>query len=56
MKTAQTLNNMPTLNAGATIHLVVFMCFPDATGDTYQDLQSQLRFTFAGVQRSGTNK
>jgi hypothetical protein len=56
MKTAQTLNNLPTLNANTTVHLVVFMCFPGATGDSYQDLQSQLQFTFAGVQRSGTNQ
>jgi len=56
MKTAQTLNNLPTLSANTTVHLVVFMCFPGGTGDTYQDLTSQLRFIFSGVQRSGTNQ
>ena len=56
MKTAQALSNLPTLNAGATMHFVVFMCFPGATGDTYQNLTSQLRFTFAGTQRSGQSQ
>jgi hypothetical protein len=56
LSSAYTLVNLPTLSASTTVHLVITMCFPTAAGDTLQDATSTLTFTFAGVQRSGTNK
>jgi spore coat-associated protein N len=52
---AQTLSNVST-TASSTMHLLVLMCFPTAAGDSFQDATSTLTFTFAGVQRAGTNK
>lgn len=52
---AASLTNL-TLTTSASNHLVVFMCFPTADGDTYQDASSTITWTFAGVQRSGTLK
>jgi len=53
---AFTLVNMQTLSASTTLHLVITLCFPQLASDSYQDLASTLTFTFAGVQRAGTNK
>jgi hypothetical protein len=51
-----TLVNLPTLSASTQLHLVVTVCFPTAADDTFQDVTSTLTFTFAGVQRPGTDK
>lgn len=56
LASAYTLVNLPTLSASTTLHLVITMCLPSSTGDTYQDLTSTLTFTFTGTQRTGTNK
>ena len=56
LSSAYTLQNLPTLSASTTLHLVVTMCFPTAATDSFQDVTSTLTFTFAGVQRAGTNK
>jgi hypothetical protein len=52
---AQALSNL-TLTPGASNDLVVFLCLPTAADDNYQDASSTLTFTFAGVQRAGTDK
>jgi hypothetical protein len=52
---AASLTNL-TVTTSASNHLVVFMCFPTADGDTYQDASSTITWTFAGVQRSGALK
>jgi hypothetical protein len=52
---AVTLNNL-TLTTSANNHLVVFMCFPTADGDSYQDASVTLTWSFAGVQRANTYK
>jgi hypothetical protein len=44
------------LVANTTYHFVIFVCFPTAADDTYQNASGTLTFTFAGVQRSGANK
>ena len=55
-----TLTNLPlssgALAPGTVLHFVITMCFPTATGNTYQGLTSTLTFTFRGVQRSGMQK
>jgi hypothetical protein len=55
LATAQALNNM-TLTANATKYLVIFMCLPTAMGDDYQNASNTITWTFAGTQRSATNK
>jgi len=52
---AASLSNL-TLTANANNHLVIFMCFPTADGDTYQDASSTITWTFAGTQRAGAFK
>jgi hypothetical protein len=48
---AVALTNM-TLTTSANNHLVVFMCFPTADGDSYQDATATVVWSFAGVQRT----
>jgi hypothetical protein len=49
------LSNL-TLTASSHNYLVIYMCLPTATGDTYQDASVPLTWTFNGVQRAGTTK
>jgi spore coat-associated protein N len=50
---ATTLNN---INLSGTNHLMVTITFPSGDNDTFQNQSSVIQYTFAGVQRAGTDK
>jgi len=50
------LNNLSALTAGATDHLRVTLTFPSGAGNSFQNKSSTLQYTFAGTQRTGTDK
>jgi predicted ribosomally synthesized peptide with SipW-like signal peptide len=49
------LSNL-TLTAGSTDHLRVTVTLPSTAGNALQNLSSTIAYTFAGVQRAGTNQ
>jgi predicted ribosomally synthesized peptide with SipW-like signal peptide len=49
------LSNL-TLTAGSTDHLRVTVTLPGTAGNALQNLSSTIAYTFAGVQRAGTNQ
>ena len=49
------LSNL-TLTTGSTDHLRVTITFPSAAGNTLQNQSSTISYTFAGVQRNGTDQ
>jgi hypothetical protein len=48
-----TLSN---INLAGTNHLLVTITFPSGDDDTFQNQSSVIQYTFAGVQRAGTDK
>ena len=50
------LNNLSALTAGATDHLRVTLTFPSGAGNSFQNKSSTIQYTFAGTQRTGTDK
>jgi len=49
------LSNL-TLTTGSTDHLRVTITFPSGAGNTLQNQSSTISYTFAGVQRNGTDQ
>jgi hypothetical protein len=54
-ESAQTLTGLATA-ANSDNYLVIFMCLPAATVDTYQDSAIALNYLFTGIQRAATSK
>jgi len=50
------LSNLSALTAGATDHLRVTLTFPSGAGNSFQNKSSTIQYTFAGTQRTGTDK
>jgi len=51
---ATTLNNLTSLTAGGTDHLVVTLSLPTSADNTFQGKTSALAVSFTGTQQTGT--
>jgi spore coat-associated protein N len=50
------LSNLGSVTAGATDHLRLTLNLPVTADNTFQNLSSTIQYTFAGTQRTGTNR
>lgn len=50
------LNNLSSLTAGQTDHLLITLTLPTSADNTFQGLQSTISYEFVGTQRAGTSK